>query len=376
MGKGSSSYPSAPDPVATAAAQTASNRETAITQARLNQINEVTPYGTATYSPTGKSADGVDLYQRTITLSPDQQAILDLQNGLTKQAYGIGGTQLDQIGKTLANPLDLSTLPAAPVADDAARQQVQDALYARATAQLDPMYDQQRRQLETKLANQGFAIGSEGYNNAINNFEQNRSNAYESALQDAIAGGGAEQSRLFGLESTARQNALQEQLTQRNQPINELAALLGTSSGVSVPQFSSVPQTAVSGTDVTSAINNNYNAQVGAYNAQQQSNNSTMGSLFGLAGSALGAWLSDPAAKTDRAPVSDDKVLAKVRTMPVDSWRYKGDGQRRIGPMAPDFAARFGGSPHMIDGQAAFGVSMAAIKALGDKVSKLERRAA
>lgn len=375
MGKGSSSYPAAPDPVATAAAQTASNKETAITQARLNQINEVTPYGSATYSPTGQKADGVDLYQRTITLSPDQQAILDLQNGLTKQAYGIGQTQLGQIGTTLASPLDLSSLPAAPSASDAARQQTQDALYARAKAQLDPMYDQQRRQLETKLVNQGFAIGSDGYNNAISRFEQTRSNAYEAALQDAIAGGGAEQSRLFGLESTARQNALQEQLTQRNQPINELAALLGTSSGVQVPQFSSVPQTAVAGTDVTSAINNNYNAQVGAYNAQQQNNNASMGSLFGLAGSALGAWLSDPKAKTDRQPVSDDKVLAKVRTMPVDSWRYKGDAQRRIGPMAPDFAARFGGSPHMIDGQAAFGVSMAAIKALGDKVSRLERRA-
>ena len=61
MGKKSPKAPAAPDPAATAAAQGAINRETAIAQARLNQYDEVTPYGSSTYTPTGKTIDGIDL---------------------------------------------------------------------------------------------------------------------------------------------------------------------------------------------------------------------------------------------------------------------------------------------------------------------------
>ena len=44
--------PAAPDPVATAAAQTASNKETALWNASLQNVNQITPYGNLTYKQT------------------------------------------------------------------------------------------------------------------------------------------------------------------------------------------------------------------------------------------------------------------------------------------------------------------------------------
>src|SRR5690554_4132193 len=73
--------PSPPNPVATAAAQTASNRETAITQAGLNAINQVTPYGNLTYTQDGKWADGTPKFTATQTLSDAGQQLYD--TGLT-----------------------------------------------------------------------------------------------------------------------------------------------------------------------------------------------------------------------------------------------------------------------------------------------------
>ena len=202
------------------------------------------------------------------------------------------GPEVGRINNIIAQPFNFEGLPAAPVQNDAARQQVQDALFNRAKSQLDPMYDQQQKALETRLAQQGFAVNGQGYNDAVNNFGRTRANAYESALQDAIAGGGAEQSRLFGLDTAARNNAISERSLLRSQPINELATLLGQAGSVSTPQFQAAPQVSVAGTDVVGPINTQYQAQLNAYNQQQQQQGSLLGSLFGLGGRALGAWLA------------------------------------------------------------------------------------
>lgn len=53
MGKKSSSPPAAPDPATTAAAQTQTNKDTAYWNAVLNNVNQITPYGTLTYEQTG-----------------------------------------------------------------------------------------------------------------------------------------------------------------------------------------------------------------------------------------------------------------------------------------------------------------------------------
>lgn len=292
LGKNDSKPPPAPDPAATAQAQGSENRKAAIATARLNQINEVTPFGSLTYEPTGKKVDGIRQFQRTVELSPEQEKLLGLEQGINEQIYNLGSDQLGRIGEAISDPLSLENLPDRPTINDQTRQRVEDALYDRMTSRLDPRFEQQQRSLENQLVNQGFSRGTEGYTQALEDFRRSEADAYQQALSESILAGGQEQSRLFGLGSQARQQALQEQLTARNQPINELAGLLGQSSGVSVPQFSPAPTSQVAPADITGPTALQYQGQLNAFNQERADDRALMGSIFGLGGTALGGWAS------------------------------------------------------------------------------------
>jgi hypothetical protein len=62
--------PRSPDPTATAAAQSQANKDAVTESAKVNQINQVSPYGSTTYSGEIGSPDRT----QTTTLSPSQQA--------------------------------------------------------------------------------------------------------------------------------------------------------------------------------------------------------------------------------------------------------------------------------------------------------------
>jgi hypothetical protein len=75
---------------------------------------------------------------------------------------------------------------------------------------------------------------------------------------------------------------------------------------------------------------------------------------------------SDRNVKEGFAPVDIQTILDRVAGLPIETWRYKGDGVRHIGPMAQDFAAAFNVGPddRHIDLIDASGVALAAIQAL------------
>jgi hypothetical protein len=88
--------------------------------------------------------------------------------------------------------------------------------------------------------------------------------------------------------------------------------------------------------------------------------------------------VSDRNMKRDFAPVNDEEILKAVEALPISSWSYKNDGTnaRHIGPMAQDFMSTFHVGSNdktilQVDGD---GVSLAAIKALNQRVKDLEAR--
>lgn len=373
--KSRSSQPAAPDPAAVAAAQGAANRDAAIATTRLNQIKETTPYGTSDYKPTGVTRDGIEQYERITTLNPQDQAMLDRERQIGGQLLGYGGDLLTRVQQSTADPFDWSTLPPAASLDENARKAVSDSLYGRATSRLDPSWTQDATRLETKLENQGIGRGSEAYSKAMDDFGRQRTDAYEQARMGADAQAVSEQGRLFGMSSTARQNALSERLTERGLPLQELQALLGAAPAIATPQFAQAPTAGIAPADITGATAMRYQGDLSTANANRAASNATAGSLAGLAGSLGGAYiLSDPAAKTDRAEVDEASILRSLEGLDIDSWRYKGEGKRRVGPMADDFAEKFGGDGKTIDIPTLFGVSLSAIQALADRVHKLEGR--
>lgn len=102
--------------------------------------------------------------------------------------------------------------------------------------------------------------------------------------------------------------------------------------------------------------------------------NDALGNIMKVA--AIGAmFMSDKDAKTHVTPVTGDRELRAVESLPVARWSYKGDHAPHIGPMAQDFQRAFGvgSDPRMIHAVDASGVTIAALQQLARRVRDLER---
>lgn len=275
------SPPTPPDPVATANAQAAANKETAIANANINQVNQVTPYGNLTYTQRGTASDGTPQYTATQTLSPEQQKLFDLTNQAAQKYGQTANTQLDAVSGKLAQPLDFGSLGAAPQANEATRQDVLNSIIQRQ----QPMMDQDRSALETRLANQGITAGSQAYNTAIDELNRQKNDFRLAADTQA----GSQMAQQYGLESNARNQAINEMVQQRQIPLNELAAML-SGSQVQGPNFVAPPQTQMAPADIMGATYGSYNGQQQAYGQQLQANSANNQGLASLGGSAMMAY--------------------------------------------------------------------------------------
>ena len=139
MSKSSPSPPAAPDPAVTAAAQTGSNIDTAIANARLNRVNQTTPWGSISYTQGPVDANGVPTYSSQITLSPEQQALLNLQQSGQLSRGQIANSLLSQVGGALSRPLDLSGLPSLYQRSDAPQTNMAQAAPSPAPVQAPPV---------------------------------------------------------------------------------------------------------------------------------------------------------------------------------------------------------------------------------------------
>lgn len=287
MGSKSASSPKAPDPSYVSGQQTQSNLNTAISQARLNNVNQVTPMGSLTYDETGGKTDyagnWVPQFTATTKLSPEQQKLYDTQTRVTQGAYDLADQYTGRIGQATAQPFNYEGLPEAPTYNEDYRRQQLDTIMQRN----QPQMDRDRAQLEQRLADQGVTMQDPAYRTAMDQYGRSVNDFRLGA--DTQAGNSAAQQ--FGLEAQTRDRSIAERANLRTQPINEVAALLGTGQGVQGPQFVNTPTSQVAPTDVSGNYWNSYAAQVQQQQNQQQQQNAMLGGLFGLAGAGLGGWL-------------------------------------------------------------------------------------
>ncbi len=314
----SPSPPQAPDPTATANAQTSTNLQTAQAQGIINNPNIKTPYGqqTVTWAAPGFDQSGYDAalgkyqndlnawnsgpqgqsfspetgqtfydakfgtaptapdraqfqgtgaQQPTVTqsLSPQQQALFDSQNRISQYMAGIGERGLMGIGNTLGSPLDSGS------GTDATNK-----AYAAMTSRLDPQWQQAQQQQETQLRNQGIDTGSEAYQNAMRTFNQGKNDAYQQANLGAM-----------GYAPTQQQLDISGRLA----PLNELNALR-TGAQVQNPQFQPYSGANIAPTNTMSAQQMYQNGLMGGYNAEVGSANNFNSGLMSMAGTAAMAF--------------------------------------------------------------------------------------
>lgn len=288
-----------------------------------------------------------DLWSSRIELDPRLQSLLDSNIELQQGMVGAQQGALGNVNQLFSSPmpqmaggrfdglLDLTnqrlsdlysqdfnynSLGAMPVADEALRQRIENALYERMTGRLDPMYAQRESDLNSRLAAQGITQGSDAYGSEWGILGRDRNDAYANAMLDSILAGGQEMQRQFGMDMAARQQGMQElnfmrmlpsqeasvaaqlaqldlglrqgeysaELQNRNQALNELAALM-SGTQVQLPQFGNAASGAsVAPVDLASLISQNYNAEMGAYNSGQQGLGMLGSSLLSAAGQAGG----------------------------------------------------------------------------------------
>jgi hypothetical protein len=276
---GGNQAPAAPDYTGAAQATAQGNLDAARAAAAANRVNQITPYGNLTYRVSGSDPFGNPTWTATQTLAPAQQRLLDIQNELSIGQGELGKTGLKYVGEQLANPFDVSKLPSIGINPS---ETYSDAIMRR----LAPTLQQQNEQLEQQLANQGIPVGSEAYNRAKMSLSQRQNDLMLGAQTQGLQAG-----------LSARQQQLGELAYRRNEPLNILNALR-SGAQVTGPSYVNTPQQATTaGADLLAANQMGYNAQMGAYNAQQAQQANLMGGLFGLGAAGLMGGYSDPRTK-------------------------------------------------------------------------------
>ncbi len=300
---GKKSAPSAPNPYTTAAAQTQANTAAVRESARLNAIDQYGPLGSSTYI---RDANGIPTGQR-VTLNPLAQTMLtnQLATGadLSTRARQLGGQlptgPLDLSGLPSRQGVSTSGLPALPGVGDfsADAAKAQDAAYGKAMSLMRPDMDTSRARLVQSLSDRGIPLDSVAGKAELDRMDRSQSEAMSRAAYDAVSAGGQEQSRLFGLASTARgqlyneglstasansqlrQAGLSEALALRNQPYSEFSAINAAAGGVQMPSFQSNAAYQMQAPDIAGLIGTDYQNRLNSYNQRQQGLWGTMGTL-------------------------------------------------------------------------------------------------
>lgn len=286
------------------AATTGTNISTSIANAFLQNMNETGPDGTKTFNQsgstsitdpyTGKTYD-IPRFSVSTTLSPEQQAIKAKNDAASLNLSTLGANLSGQLGDKLTGNFSLGN------------EATESRLFDLGRKRLDPLFSQRDEDLRARLANQGIKAGTAAYDREMGNLGQQQNDAYNELL-------------LKG-----RGQASNELLTEDNQRINQIGALL-SGGQVSMPNFMTGANVgAIPTTDNGSIIANNDNAKMQAWQQKQAATGSMLGGLGGLFA------LSDENAKTDMKKIGQTK-----KGLGLYSFKMKGSNETKIGLKAQE----------------------------------------
>lgn len=254
--------------------------------ADLNRPDEVTPFGSSTYTRdplTGKTT-------RSTTLSQGQQQINNLQEDLDIRNLQGAGWMRNQVSDAFRDPYSLAGIQAMPGQGDllGERQRVEDQIYNNFQRRMTPEFDRQKQALQQQMADMGIPMGSARYTQAMGDLARQQSDASLNAQTQATQLGGTEMSNNFNMGLQGRQQAIGEYEAARNAPLNEMNALQNSVRGVMQPNYT--PFTAVDAGNVD--IGGTY-LGYGNYGLSKDAT-SKIGSMGGGGGSSGGSTSGIP----------------------------------------------------------------------------------
>lgn len=207
------------------------------------------PFGNAVFS--GDPTAGT--FRQDITLSPEEMALYRGRSGVAQAMLNRAGD------KELTSSYEFR----------GAEDPTTNRFFTQQKKLLDKAFDEDEERLEQRLANQGLPMGGEAFDGEFDNFRQSRADSLERASTNALTEG------------------FRQDLTERQQNFNEIAAALGGAQLTPVGTAGSGPDVSNAFTNYQAGRNNQFNAQMGAYNADVAQQNQTMGTAGTIGASVL-----------------------------------------------------------------------------------------
>lgn len=257
-----------------------------------NQYNVVSPNGSINYStdPTGRTT-------QTTTLGQSEQKQLDTSNQIAEAMLTGAQKKIPSFSDTSFDYNDQGSKAA-------------DAAFARQKARLDPEFAKANTTFEDKMANAGIPVGSEAYNDALRQHENDQNFALTDAARAAETEG-------TGLA-----------LSQRQQNYNELAAAMGGQQLNPVGAFGQ----AAAPVDVAGAYAQQNQANIANAQGSNSSKNGLMGAIGSLGGAAISRY-SDERLKEDIEPVGE---LPTGEGLYEYSYKADPEHRREVGVLAQE----------------------------------------
>ncbi len=321
MGKKSGPKPpKPPDPIKTAAAQTGTNIGTSVANSLLNNVNQIGPDGNLTYSIEGNTewkdpltgkVYQIPRWTQTTQLSEGQQNLYNINQGTETELAGMASEQAKRLRNLMSSPVDLNN------------ESVERRLFDLADKRFAPQKQRELADMQTSLANQGITQGSEAYDRAVGRFNEGWNDRYNQ------------------LALTGRSQAVQEALTARNQPLNEIIGIM-SGTQVGLPQFSGgTANYGIPTTDYAGIVNNNFAQQMAGYNAQMANRQASMGALGNLFGTLGSIFPKISPAFSDKRLKENVKEVGKTNDgQKIYSYNYKGDNKPQMGLIAQEVKRR------------------------------------
>jgi hypothetical protein len=264
-------------------------------QKRANQLFQITPTGNLEFGTIGEGGEFIareGAEGLRVTESPFQKEFRTGREALALSLLGqLGGDDLSGFRTAQDIEAGIQTPLGGDFADDALR--IEQETFEAGERRLDPIIQQERRDLIQNLADRGLPLTSEAAQKELERFDQSVGDRRQDLAFGAIGAGRAEQNRLASLTAALRGQEVNEQLAlsnleqqQRAQQFGEIGAL----GGFAAPfQPFNAPTV-----DVAGIINQGFANQLGSANFQQgqvNQNRQFIGdigsSIFGAVGGGL-----------------------------------------------------------------------------------------
>jgi hypothetical protein len=254
------------------------------------------------------TGQAVTAWTQNLGLNGPQQQSLDSQQQLQQQRSGLAGGLYDRLAQDYQNPVDWSQYqdfgqtPTPGQFDSSQRyqQDAEDAIYGQFERRMEPKFAQQSAATDTALRNQGLRPGTEAYDYAKSQMEQSQNDARQGAQYQATIGSGQEAQRMLGMDQAAqgqtyqqgmmssnyqnqlRQQQIAEEAQRRGMTLNEMNAIL-TGQQVQTPQMPSFTNSGrADTTNYSGAAQSQGQADLDAFNAEQQALQGMMSGVTGL----------------------------------------------------------------------------------------------